>query len=312
MAEWDAEVVVSAADVGAIVGAQYPEFRDRRVVPYAEGWDNAGFLVDDAVLFRFPRRAIAVDLLTREIALLPRIAPLLPLPISAPQYHGIWRGEARWPFAGYRILAGEPVSLRDLDDDARIRIAVPLANFLRDLHALDAKPLIDSGLPDDLFGRFDAGKLLPRVAARVATARAAGYDVPSGVLRWFDDHPPRLDERRTLVHGDLYARHLLLDADGSACGVIDWGDMHVGMPAIDLAAAHTMLPPEAHAAFLAAYGPVDDAVWSAARWRGVYSAMVALEYGITAGAEDMRRCGAAALRLIARAVGDARDDQAGK
>jgi len=302
MPEWDAEVVVSATDVAAIVGAHYPEFRDRPVVAYAEGWDNAAFLVDDAVLFRFPRRTIAVDLLTREIALLPQIAPQLPLPISAPQYHGTWNGERRWPFAGYRILAGEPASSCDPDDDARARIALPLAHFLRELHALDTEPLTEAGLPPDLFERFSAEKLVPRVAARVATARAAGYDVPSAVLRWFHDHPPVLDERQTLVHGDLYARHVLLGADGRPSGVIDWGDMHRGTPAIDLAVAHTMLPPNLHAAFRAAYGPVDDAVWNAARWRAIYSALLGLDYGITADAEDMRRYGATALRLIASAI----------
>ncbi|MCH7839494.1 MAG: phosphotransferase [Planctomycetes bacterium] len=38
----------------------------------------------------------------------------------------------------------------------------------------------------------------------------------------------------TLVHRDLYARHMLVDDDGRPCGVIDWGDVHVGDPAIDL------------------------------------------------------------------------------
>jgi aminoglycoside phosphotransferase (APT) family kinase protein len=301
VAEWDAEVVVSAAEVADIVAAHYPEFRSSRVVAYAAGWDNAAFLIDDVVLFRFPRRTIAVDLLRREIALLPRIAPFLPLPISAPQYHGLWRDELQWPFAGYRMLAGQPASRIDLDDGERMRLAVPLAEFLRDLHAIETRPLVEAGLPPDLFGRFDAAKNVLRVRVRITMIQAAGYTIPPAVLAWFEEHPPRLDDQRTVVHGDLYARHVMLDR-GVLCGVIDWGDMHLGSPAIDLSAAHTMLPPEAHAIFRETYGPVSDEVWDAARWRGIYSALLCLEYGVTADAEDMRRCGSAALELIARGV----------
>ncbi len=301
MAEWDAEVVLSAAEVADIVAAQYPEFRGTRVVAYAAGWDNAAFLIDDAVLFRFPRRTIAVDLLKREIALLPRIATSVPLPISVPQYHGSWRGDLQWPFAGYRMLAGQPASLIDLDDAERARLAVPLAEFLRDLHAIETAPLVEAGLPTDLFGRFDPAKNILRVRVRTTLSHAAGYDIPPNVVTWFEEHPPRLGDRRTVVHGDLYARHVLLDL-GLPCGVIDWGDMHLGSPAIDLSAAHTMLPPEAHETFREAYGPISDDVWDAARWRGIYSALLCLDYGVTTDAEDMRRCGSAALVLIAQGL----------
>jgi aminoglycoside phosphotransferase (APT) family kinase protein len=55
-----------------------------------------------------------------------------------------------------------------------------------------------------------------------------------------------------LLHGDLYARHLLM-ADGRLEGVIDWGDVHIGDRAADLAVAEIVLPPSSRAAFWAAY-----------------------------------------------------------
>lgn len=302
MAEWDAEIVVSSSEVAEIVGKKYAEFRHSHVTEYAAGWDNTAFLVNDAVLFRFPRRSISIDLLTREITLLPQICTFLSLPISSPQYHGLWGNDPKLPFAGYRMLVGRPASLSDFDDYGRTRMAVPLALFLRELHSIDTTPLFESGLPADLFGRFNAEKLLPRMLARAAVARDAGYEIPSTLIDWVQAHPPSLDQQLSLVHGDLYARHLLIDAGGLPSGVIDWGDMHAGTPAIDLAAAFTMLPPQAHATFLEAYGPVTDAVWRAARWRGIYSALLCLEFGIKSNAEDMRRCGSVAVDLIARGL----------
>jgi aminoglycoside phosphotransferase (APT) family kinase protein len=301
MAEWDAEVRITAEEAAEVVAAHYPQFRDSRIVEFAEGWDNVAFLLDDIFVFRFPRRAISVELLRRETTLLPQISESLPLPISVPRFHGSWR-ENGWLFAGYRMLEGEQASQRDISDDARSRMAIPLAEFLQALHAIDSTPLIATGLSRDLFGRFDAEKRTPKTLQRVESIRGSGYKVPPSLVEWFRLHPPRLDERLTLVHGDLYARHVLLGQADETCGIIDWGDMHLGTPAIDLAVIHTMLPHEAHQSFLQAYGHVAEPIWDAARWRGIYSALLCLEYGIQADAEDMRQCGVAALALIERGL----------
>ena len=56
---------------------------------------------------------------------------------------------------------------------------------------------------------------------------------------------PRHSGRPCWVHGDLYARHLLLDETRLPSGVIDWGDVHLGDPALDLSVAISFLPPAA-------------------------------------------------------------------
>lgn len=38
-----------------------------------------------------------------------------------------------------------------------------------------------------------------------------------------------------LIHGDLYAGHVMVDAAGRATGIIDWTEARVGDPATDLA-----------------------------------------------------------------------------
>ncbi|MGZ0203658.1 phosphotransferase, partial [Streptomyces sp. RM1] len=56
------------------------------------------------------------------------------------------------------------------------------------------------------------------------------------------------------LHGDLHAANVLT-ADGTFCGVIDFGDLCAGDPACDLAAAWTLLPDGAADRCLAAYRP---------------------------------------------------------
>lgn len=60
-----------------------------------------------------------------------------------------------------------------------------------------------------------------------------------------------------LVHGDLHVRHLLVDNEGNATGVIDWGDVCLADPAVDLALAYSAFGGAARAALLAQYGPVE-------------------------------------------------------
>ena len=65
------------------------------------------------------------------------------------------------------------------------------------------------------------------------------------------------DGSTVVVHGELHVRHLLVDPEGRASGVIDWGDVCLADPAVDLSFGFAAFPGPARAAFLSAYGPVD-------------------------------------------------------
>ena len=61
-----------------------------------------------------------------------------------------------------------------------------------------------------------------------------------------------------LVHGDLHVRHALVDQDGHATGIIDWGDISLAHPSVDLQIGWSGFAGEARSALLAAYGPIPD------------------------------------------------------
>lgn len=60
------------------------------------------------------------------------------------------------------------------------------------------------------------------------------------------------------LHGDLHPANVLT-ADGTFCGVIDFGDLCAGDPACDLAASWVLLPDGAADRFHCAYQPAADA-----------------------------------------------------
>ncbi|HUA08459.1 MAG TPA: phosphotransferase [Candidatus Acidoferrales bacterium] len=227
-----------------LIGTQFPHLRDANVRHIGSGWDNAAYLVEEHLVFRFPQRAICAPLMRKELATLPKLAPQLPVHIPRPAYAGEPNDDYPYPFGGYEILLGVEVEKRALDDGQYARLAHDLGDFLRALHGVDPQPLREAGLPNDEIGKLDPKRL--------------------GV-----EEPP-LEGRLCIVHGDLYEKHLLLDQHNHLCAVIDWGDLHYGSPAVDLSAVHMVLPPRVHDVFLAAYGPVDERSWQFARYRARY------------------------------------------
>jgi aminoglycoside phosphotransferase (APT) family kinase protein len=295
---WTADIDIDTALASRLIAGAFPQLGAQVVEPFGSGWDNAAFLVDGRVVFRFPRRRAVANLIEREIALLPLVASRLPLAISVPIYIGAASLAYPWTFAGYECIDGTTACALVLDDRMRHSLAVPLAHFLRALHGIDTAPLVAAGLPPDELGRLDPDKRLRLARERLPVLEAAGIDA-RGAVAWLAANPPQplAARERTVVHGDLYARHVLLDAQRKPAGIIDWGDIHLGDPALDIAIAHMLLPANAHPAFRDAYGPIDERTWRAARYRAVYHAILEIEYGIRENDAAMRECGAAALRL---------------
>lgn len=252
---WLPERVLGAEEARALIEAQFPALAPAKVEPLGEGWDNGAFAVNGACVFRFPRRQLAVPLLEREVRVLPQLAGKLPLATPLPSHAGKPSQEFPWPFAGYPMLPGRTADQAALSEGQRSRAAAPLGRFLKALHALP----VDAGR--DLIDRLDAAKIRERTLPRL---RELELEVP----RFFEE-PVREPLRTTLVHGDLHARQLLVDAEGALTAVIDWGDVHTGDPACDLAAVWMFLPPSARPAFFEAYGPADAQTLALARLRAV-------------------------------------------
>jgi aminoglycoside phosphotransferase (APT) family kinase protein len=251
---WSAEVELDEALVRRLIG-QFPELTVQSLRLLAEGWDNAVWVADERYAFRFPRRRIAIPGVELELELLPKLAPLLPLPVPDPVFRGRPADGYPWPFFGSELLPGRETCDAELDDDARLEIALQLARFLHALHTLD----FDEQLPLDANGRADMTVRVPLAREQLAALERLGvWRAPPLVGRLLDTAerlPPA--ELPAVVHGDLHFRHVLVDGR-RVTGVIDWGDLCRSDPAIDLPLLWGFVPPEGRAAFLDAYGPVEE------------------------------------------------------
>jgi len=275
---WDAEIEVGSELATRLIAHQFQDLAGLPVAPFSSGWDNTAFLVDGQWVFRFPRRHCAIPLLACEMRALPSLARMLPLAVPAPVFTGQPESAYPHPFTGYRLIPGRTACRAHLDDAARRALAGPLAVFLRALHAIPPALATELGIPADTIRRLDVAHRGPRAIENI-TGMVARGDASSAQAASLRDILAKAADCRsvgttTLVHGDLYVRHLVVDDDGRLHGIIDWGDCHRGDAAMDLGIVFAVLTPEARQDFFAVYGPISDDTRRLARFR----AMVHLGY----------------------------------
>ncbi|GGT62340.1 aminoglycoside phosphotransferase family protein [Streptomyces purpureus] len=250
-----AEIEITPKLVRDLLRDQHPDLADRPLRLGARGWDNQLWRLGDDLAVRLPWATLSADeLLLKEHAWLPELAPRLPLRVPVPQRLG--QPSERFP-RPWIVTTWVPGSPADRAPATRAADAADsLAAFLTALH----RPAPD-GAP---VGRGRGGPLADhaeQVAEGLASATERGLlPDPDGVRAVWEDAlaAPEWTGPALWLHADLHPANVLT-ADGTFCGVIDFGDLCAGDPACDLAAAWALLPDGAADRFYRAYQPAPDA-----------------------------------------------------
>ena len=259
-----AEVSVSPDLVRDLLSDQHSQYAQLPIVFSGEGWDNFTFRLGGDLAVRLPRRKIAVELLLNEQRWLGGLAPHLPVPIPAPVRIGRPGCGFPWPWSIIPWIDGAPVDHAPLDAGQ----GRALAAFLRALHRPappDAPENPGRGVRLEI-RRERFGQCLDRLRA------SSDLITPAIDRAWLDALAAPFCEIRVWLHGDLHAQNVL-SRDARLAGVIDWGDMCRGDPAVDLCSVWGLLDHKsARAAALKAYAP-DDALFARARgWAILFGA----------------------------------------
>ncbi|MEU6120427.1 aminoglycoside phosphotransferase family protein [Streptomyces sp. NPDC047123] len=300
------ETEITAELVGELLRDQHPDLADLPLRLGARGWDNQLWRLGDDLAVRLPWATRSADaLLHKEYDRLPGLAPLLPLPVPVPQRLG--RASERFPrpWLVTTWVPGEPADRAPATrgDEA----ADVLAAFLTALH----RPA-PAGAPAGRDRGRPLGELGDHFTEQLASAAAAGPIADPDALRevWEDVRAaPAWEEPPVWLHGDLHPADVLT-ADGTFCGVIDFGDLFAGDPAFDLAAAWILLPAGAIDRFHRAYRPSPDTAtlrrargWAVLRAFSCVFIGDAGDHGRPGGKPTWGPPGHAALRRLAAPVG---------
>jgi aminoglycoside phosphotransferase (APT) family kinase protein len=264
------ELETDEALVHRLLAAQFPHWAKLPIEALpAGGTDNAIYRLGDGLSVRLPRRRDrAAGSLDKEFEWLPKLAPLLPLPVPRPVARGAPGEGYPHEWAVYTWLDGEDAATASLDIP---RAAVDLAELVAALRRIDptAGPA-PAGRGGPLRPRDQATRagIAALADAIDATAVTAVWEEALAAPEW--DRPP------VWIHGDLDARNLLV-RDGQITGVLDWASACVGDPACDVKAAWAVLDAETRPIFRELL-EIDDATWARARGWALSQAMIALPY----------------------------------
>lgn len=217
--------------------AAFPALSIGTIQPFAAGWAHSTWLVNDTLVFRFPRTAREAATIRREMTVLPVLRPALHIPVPDYRYAAPYgtAGDPS-PFGGYTLVPGVPLGRMTTSVDAGT-LTSDLGAFLTALHSFPVQHAAALGVPG---GSADAWREVYTALGEEMCRKAAPY-LPARAQRQAAEVFDRFlqDDRHfaftpVLLHGDLGPDHLLLDpASGRLSGVIDFEDMSIGDPAFD-------------------------------------------------------------------------------
>ena len=260
---------IGEALVRRMVAAQFPQWADLPVRSFASGgWDNRTFHLGEHMVVRLPSALDYAPQVEKENLWLPRLAPLLPLPIPTPLAIGESAEGYPWRWSVYRWIEGEtvtPARTGDLSEFAR-----SLARFLIALQRIDPT----EGPPPGAHNFHRGGSLRTYdVETRQAIVALKGrLNVAAAIEVWDAAIATTWQRAPVWIHGDISPGNLLVQ-DGRLSAVIDFGMLGVGDPACDLSIAWTLFEGESRAAFRAML-PLDVGTWARGRAWTLWKALI--------------------------------------
>jgi aminoglycoside 2''-phosphotransferase len=201
------------------------------------GQNNDAIIVNESIVFRFPKYQKGIDSLKRETEILGAITNTVSIPIPNPIYQSFEEWEAGKVFVGYELIQGSPLwkaSFGSIDNEEILnRIASQLVNFLIEIHSISKNilPLEETNPREQMVNLYQKiqNKLYPFMTVKAQRQISHSFET-------FLHSETCLNLNPTLVHGDFGATNILWNSDTcNISGIIDFGGSGIGDPAYDFA-----------------------------------------------------------------------------
>jgi aminoglycoside 2''-phosphotransferase len=284
-----------------VIRDSYHEFTIETAQLNQHGQFNDILLVNNQMIFRFPKTLREAAKLVTEISVLKSLQDRVTLPIPHPLYQSNEGASIGQVFMGYPLLPGEPLwpeRLQTIQDEEQLQhLADQLATFLQCLHTTPAEAL-EVKLPDfqgckewqDLYDRFRS-KLFPYMRPDMRVLVSKQFEAFLSDVRNCAYTP-------ALVHGDFGPSNILYDAQTqSISGIIDFSSVAWGDPAVDCAAilCSVSYGEQFLERFTSIYPEVEMVLPRARFYAGTFALQEAL-YGLEDGDREAFESGMAAYR----------------
>lgn len=273
------ELPIDVALVRRLVESSLPSYAGLPVAPLpVTGSTNALFRLGSELLVRMPRQRGGSATVLKEARWVPLLAS--ELPVAVPTVVALGEPGLGYPevWAVTTWIEGAPPA----PGSCSASIGRELAGLVGSLRSVPVPPAAYS---DPGLSWYRGGRLAD-LESDFATSLAAcleidgvGLDLDRAGAVWsaaLRAERELLGREATWVHGDLLAENLLV-SQGSLGGVLDFGGLCVGDPAVDLVVAWEVLDAPGRAAFREELR-VGDAEWAVGRGWALLIALITFPY----------------------------------
>ncbi len=292
-----------------IIKESFPDLEIAELIKIGEGFDNCAFEVNGNLIFRFPKHLEAAILLQNEVLSLSHIHQWFGddgiIKIPRPKLIGKPSRNFPYLFYGYEKVTGKSACTFQLSEAERIALAPDFARFLKRLHEMPVDTAKTWQLKQCGEDRTDPVLLCHRIQENLKFLSSNRFFLRDSTpfLDFAHSVPQDIDRNhQMLIHGDLYARHLILSEERALVGIIDWGDIDIDHPAIDYQIVFTFFPAAGQNKFFEIYGNIDHATRLLAQLRALYSASNMAVFGCKTQDETLMREGLWSLDNWSQAV----------
>ena len=266
------ELFIDEVIVKRLIDTQCPQWKHLPIQRIASsGTDNALFRLGLDYIVRLPRLDGGTPNINKECEWLPKLAPMLKTPISAPVHKGLPSDTYPYFWTIARWHEGNVPNF-ELNDDYEY-LAIDLADFINEFHAIK--------LPEGPISR--RGVALNTTALDAETRQAikqlyADINVERVTALWDQlSQIPYWDNDLVWIHGDLLPGNILTQQNRLSA-VIDFSDVGLGDPASDLIPAWCLFNSRSRAVFKCHLKAVDENTWQRGRGRALSMALIILPY----------------------------------
>ncbi|MBT2691733.1 aminoglycoside phosphotransferase family protein [Bacillus sp. ISL-55] len=205
------------------------------------GQNNEVMIVNESLVFRFPKYKKEIMQLRRETEILKYIRDIVTLPIPLPIYEAFDEVEPGKVYTGYRLIEGNPFwrkSFFEIKSDEQIGgVASQLVSFLEAMHSISGDlasrelQLVANHPRDEMSSLYEKiqHKLFPFMSRESQISVSESFED-------FLIGEALLNVDLVLIHGDFGASNILWNSvTGEISGIIDFGGSGIGDPAYDFA-----------------------------------------------------------------------------
>ncbi|MDP4008307.1 MAG: aminoglycoside phosphotransferase family protein [Candidatus Peregrinibacteria bacterium] len=208
----------------------FPQIKWKNIRTLTHGFDHVIIVLDEKIIFRFPKDKEYKAEFENEIQLLHYLKKKVR--VGIPEYNYISKDKS---IAGYDMVGGRELTasrFRRLSASEKDTIAKQLAEFISTLHATPKSIITKYNVRTE--NQEEEYKILVRDVKKLLFPRLRKREIQA-IEEYFAELKDALDHKysNALTHNDLAWAHILWDSKNKQVNIIDFSDRAFGDPAID-------------------------------------------------------------------------------